>query len=313
MPPGAVARRTLRLIGQSVVTVFGVSLLIFAAVFVLPGDPVSVMAGEQVLAPETESLLRERYNLDGSLWDRYLAYLSGVLRGDLGSLVTGKDVGELIAAAWPVTLTLGLTAWVLEMVIGVTVGVVSGLRPSGPFARVSWALVVTLLALPTFVVGLILQYSFGIYLNLLPVAGVRDGWPASYLLPALCIALVGAGATVRLTRSCIETARDSDFVRMARIRGLGSARIVVNHVLRPSLVPLVTHAGLALAAILGGVVVIESVFSIPGIGGLLSSAIDTREVTVIVAVVTVFTVVVVVINLVVDLLHGILDPRTRAA
>lgn len=307
------AIRLWRRVGASAVTVVGVSFLIFAAVFLLPGDPLSVWAGEEVLTPEVEALLRERYNLDGTLWERYVAYVAGVLQGDFGSLITGRDVGELMARAWPVTLQLGLTAWVLEMAIGITVGVVSGLHPDGIFARTSWALVVTLLALPAFVVGLVLQYSFGIYLGWFPVAGVRDGWPASYILPALCIALVGSGSTTRLTRSCVETARDTDYVRMARVRGLSRWRIAVNHVLRPSLVPLVTHAGLALAAILGGVVIIESVFSLPGIGGLLSDAINSREVTVIVAVVTVFTLVVVIINLAVDLLHGLLDPRTRVA
>lgn len=296
---------------QAFLVVLFATWLVFAAVYVLPGDPVSVLSGDVILTPSEEELLRAHYHLDGNLLERYIQYMAGVFGGDFGRLITGKDVGELLESAWPVTVTLALTAWVCEIVIGVTSGVLAGLRPNGLFARVSWGAIILLMGAPTFAVAMLLQYAFGLRLGWFPAAGIKEGWPSSYILPAMCIALLGATSTVRIVRSIVESANETDFVRIARLRGVPPLRIVFHHILRPSTGTLLNHFSLSLAGVLGGVVLVESVFNLPGIGGELRNAINQREATVIVAIVTVLIVVVVVLNLLADILQRVLDPRVR--
>lgn len=298
---------------QSVITVVGASFVIFAAVFVLPGDAVDALVGDNPVTPEVEAALRERYNLDGSLWDRYLSYLGSVFSGDFGRTVDGRNVTRLLELAWPVTILLALTAWIMELVIGLGVGILSALRPGGFLDRIGWVLTLASLAVPTFVVALVLQNWVALGTGLFPVAGTRAGWPMAYLLPALTLALVGFGSTARLTRVSVSATMDSDFVRLARARGVPRRRVVLDYILRPGLIPLVTHLGVSFAGMLGGAVIVEAIFNLGGVGGLIVGAVTRREGTVIVGLVTILVVFVAIINVVIDTAYRRLDPRLRRA
>ncbi len=300
-------------IGQSIITVVGASFLIFAAVFVLPGDALDSLVGDNPVTPTVEAALRAKYNLDGNLFQQYWGYITAVANGDFGQTVDGRDVSQMLSNAWPITVQLALTAWVLELAIGIAIGVISAMRPNGIFDRVSWVFTLLSLALPTFAVALILQHYLALDLKLFPVAGTLQGWPGSYLLPALCLALLGFGSTARLARVSVANTKDSDFVRLARARGVSRPRIVLDYVLRPGLVPLVTHLGTSLSALLGGAVIIEAVFNLGGVGSILVSAISRREGSSVVGIVTLLVVLVAVVNIVIDISYRFLDPRMRRA
>lgn len=299
--------------GQALLTLLGTSLLIFAAVFVLPGDAVSALAGENGLGVQAEQALREKFHLNDTLPEQYLAYLLSVLRGDFGENVSGRNVSQLLSLAWPVTLQLGLTAWALECLLGLGFGVAAALRAPGKTDGFVLLVTIVSLAVPTFVVGLVLQHLIGLRLGWFPVAGVAQGWPIGYLLPALCLALVGFGPLARLTRASVLTARQSESVRIARARGIHGIRLVGRYVLHPGLVPLITYAGVSLAGLLGGAVIVESVFNVPGVGQQLVLAINNREGAVVVGIVTLLVFVVIVVNVVVDVAHRLIDPRVRRA
>ncbi|MFT4123167.1 MAG: ABC transporter permease [Microbacteriaceae bacterium] len=298
---------------QAVITVVGATFVIFAAVFVLPGDAVDALVGDNPVTPAVEAALRERFNLDGSLWQQYAAYIGSVLSGDFGTTTTGRDVGRTLQLAWPITVVLALTAWAMETVLGLGLGIASALRPRGIVSRAGWLLTIVSLAVPTFAVALVLQHYVALQTGLFPVAGTRDGWPLSYLLPALTLALVGFGTTARLTANSVAVVRDSEFVRLARARGVPRRTIIGSYILKPGLIPLVTQMGLSLAGMLSGAVVVEAIFNLGGVGSILVAAVNQREGTVVVGVVTILVAIVAAINIVVDVIYRLLDPRLRAS
>ena len=296
---------------QSVITIVGASFVIFAAVFVLPGDAVDALVGDNPVTPEVEAALRERYNLDGTLWDQYLGYLQAVFTGDFGRTVEGRNVTRLLELAWPITIMLAATAWIFELVIAWHRHP-RRCAPAGSWT-VGWVLILTSLAIPTFVVALLLQHGVALGTGLFPVAGTRAGWPMSFLLPALALALVGFGSTARLTRVSVANTMDSDFVRLARARGVPRRRIVLDYILRPGLIPLVTHLGVSFAGMLGGAVIVEAVFNLGGVGSLIVGSVTRREGTVIVGLITILVVFVALINVIIDTAYRFLDPRVRRA
>ncbi|WP_230620960.1 MULTISPECIES: ABC transporter permease [Nocardiaceae] len=305
------ARRIAARLGQALLILIGTSLIVFVAVFALPGDPVQALIGDAVLTDAVESAIRAKYHLDDPLLVQYWSYVSGIARGDFGTTVGGEDVGTILARAWPVTIKLALTAWVLELIVGVTAGTLAALRPGGLLDKAVLAATVLTLAVPTFVLAFFVQSIVGVSWGILPVAGISEGWPTSYLLPAICLATLGFGPVARLTRSSVLSTRSADFVRTARAKGISTRRLTVRHILRNALVPVVTYLGLDLGGLLGGSVVVEGIFNLPGVGGELFTGISSQQGTVVVGIVSALVLVAVAVNIVVEIAHHLLDPRIR--
>lgn len=300
-----------RLLELAIVFV-GVTFIIYAMVFSLPGDPVAALGGDRPLPDNVVAQIRAQYHLDDPLWLQYLRYLGNLLTGDLGTTFQGASVAARMEARWPVTITLALTAWAIEVVVGVVLGLVAGLRKGSLLDRT--VLVGTILAtsIPVFVVGSAAQLLFGLRLGWFPIAGTGDGWPTSYILPAIVIALFGLAATARLTRGSVIDTMQSDFVRTLVAKGLRRRDIVGVHVLRNSVAPVLTFLAIDLGFLLGGTVVIEAIFNLPGIGQMLFEGIRTHEGPTVVGVSTALILIFLATSLVVDLINSALDPRIRA-
>jgi ABC-type dipeptide/oligopeptide/nickel transport system permease component len=288
----------------------GATFVIFAAVYALPGDPIRAIAGPTAeISPATRAALTEEYHLDDPLLVQYGYYLSGVLRGDLGVDLRDRPVFEMVEAAWPVTLQLGLTAWALMAVLGVGLGAIAAMRRGG---MVDWGvlgLTTLIVGVPYFVVAYVLQIVVGVQLGWLPSSGVRDGWPVSYLLPALCLALFGVPELARLTRTSIIENQTADFVDTAVAKGLPPRLVMVRHILRNSLVPVVSVLGLALGFLMSGAILVEGIFNVPGLGFTLFTGIRQQNGPVVVGISTLMVFIFLALNLVVDIVCGLLDPR----
>lgn len=299
-----------RLAGLAIVF-FGVTFLIYALVFALPGDPIRALGGDRPLPESVISVLRAKYHLDLPLWQQYLAWLGGLFHGDLGTDFQGRAVASQLAARWPVTVTLALTAWVIEIVLGLVLGLVAALRRGSAVDHGILSVTILVGAIPVFVVGATAQLVFGVRLGWFPVAGVSQGWPVAYILPALVIAIFGLGAVARLMRNASVDALGSDYIRLVRAKGVGEGRVVGVHVLRNSLIPASTYLATDLGYLLGGAVIIEGIFNMPGVGNLLFNAIRAHEGPTVVGVSSLLILIFLVISVLVDLLHVALDPRLR--
>jgi oligopeptide transport system permease protein len=296
---------------QLLLVFVGVTLLIYLAVFTLPGDPISNLAGHQQLPPSTISAIRHYYHLDEPFWAQYGRYVGGVIHGDFGTDFYGDSVLGLMRSRWPVTIELASMAWVFELVLGVGFGVFGALR-RGRFSDHAILFVsVGLISVPAFVAAFASQLLFGVKLGIFPIAGTSDGWPTSYLLPALVLGAAGAASVTRLTRSSMIQSLHADYIRTAMAKGLPWHRIVTRHALRNSLIPLLTFVALDLGYLLSGTVVVEGVFNLPGIGQLLFTSIQQQQGPVVVGVATALVLVFLLLNLIVDVLYGVLDPRIR--
>jgi len=299
-----------RFLGLAIVF-FGVTFLIYFCVFALPGDPIRALAGDRPLSESTVNTLRARYHLDEPLLQQYLRYIGGLLQGDFGTNFSGRSVGEQMASRWPVTITLALTAWIIQIVIGVVLGLVSALREGTAVDKGILAVTVLASSVPVFVLGVSAQLVFGVKLAWFPVAGTTTGWPGSYLLPALVITAFGLAAISRLVRSSVLENLQADYVRTAWAKGLSDQRTVGVHVMRNSLIPTVTFLATDLGYLLGGTVIIEGIFNLPGVGNLLFQAIRAHEGPTVVGISTSLILIFLVTSVLVDAVHALLDPRVR--
>jgi ABC-type dipeptide/oligopeptide/nickel transport system permease component len=305
-----VAHLARRLGGLALVFV-GVTFIIYLAVFALPGDPIRAFAGDRPISDTIVQALRVKYHLDDPLWRQYLDYLTGLFRGDFGTTFNGRPVADQLAHRWPVTITLALTAWVLEIVFGLVIGVVAALKKGTWVDHGLLALTVLTSCVPVFVLGVLTQQIFGVRLGWLPVAGIQAGWPQAYLLPAAIIAIFGLSAVSRLMRGAMVENLGADYVLTARAAGFSERRIVGLFVLRNSLIPASTYLATDLGYLLGGSVIIEGIFNLPGVGNLLFEAIRTHEGPTVVGIATALIVVFLLTSVIVDALHAVLDPRVR--
>ncbi|MFT4122405.1 MAG: ABC transporter permease [Microbacteriaceae bacterium] len=303
----AIAKR----LGALVIVFLGVTFLIYAMVFALPGDPIAALGGDRPLSQSVVAALRAKYHLDDPLWQQYVQWVGGLLRGDLGLDFSGRPVAAQLVARWPITLLLALTAWAIEIVLGLGLGLVAAVRKGTTLDRGILAGTILVASVPIFVVGATAQLVFSVRLGWFPVAGVTQGWPVAYLLPALVIAVFGLGATARLMRTSAIDALGSDYVRLVRAKGVREGRVVGVHVLRNSLIPASTFLATDLGYLLGGTVVVEGIFNLPGIGNLLFSAISSHEGPTVVGISTLLIIVFLLLSTLVDLLHLALDPRMR--
>ncbi len=304
---GYVVRR----IAVMVPVFLGATLLIYGMVFLLPGDPIAAMAGDRPLTPAVAAALRARYHLDEPFLVQYLRYLGGILHGDLGRSYSGLPVSLVLAHAFPVTLRLALIAVTVEAVLGVGFGVIAGLRQGGVFDATVLITGLVIIAIPIFVLGFLAQFVVGVRLGIAPVTVGERATLGRLLLPGIVLGSVSFAYVVRLTRSAVAANAHTDYVRTATAKGLSRPRVVTVHILRNSLIPVVTFLGADLGALMGGAIMTEGIFNIHGVGGVLYQAVTRQEAPTVVSIVTVLVLIYLVTNLVVDLLYAALDPRIR--
>jgi oligopeptide transport system permease protein len=303
-------RYLIRRLLQFVPVFFGATFLIFAMVFALPGDPIRALSGERPQPESVRQELTERYNLDDPLMVQYAKYIGNVLQGDFGTDFRGREVSEIMKERIPRTARLALIAFVFEIFLGITAGILAGLRQKGFADTLVLVTTLTVISIPIFVLGFIAQIYLGLELGWFPVAGIQQGW-YSYLLPGIVLGSVSLAYVARLTRASLVENLRGDYVRTATAKGLSRRRVVGIHTLRNSLIPVITFLGVDLGALMGGAIVTESVFNIPGLGGLVFDAIVRQEGTIVVGVATFLVVVYMLTNLLVDVLYAVLDPRIR--
>lgn len=305
-----VARRVLAMVP----VLLGTTFLIFAAVYALPGDPIVALAGPTRVLPESViEALRAEHHLDDPLLVQYWHYLSGLLTGDFGTDLDGNKVSDIIAASWPVMARLALTTWVIESVLGVVLGTIAAVRRGRTVDIATLAFTTLVLGIPYFVIAYVIQIVVGVELQLLPVSGIEHGWPASYLLPSLLLALIGLPGVIRLTRGSVLENMHAEHVETAVAKGMPRGLIVRRHILRNSMVPVVSLLGLGLGNLLGGAILIEGIFNLPGIGYQIFIGIQQHNGPVVVGISSLMVLVFLVSSLVVDIVYGILDPRIRVA
>jgi peptide/nickel transport system permease protein len=309
----AVARRLLALLP----VLFGISLLSFGLLAMVPGDPVIAMLGLEA-DPAAIATLRAKYALDQPLPLRFISWFGHVLHGDLGrSIQTGRPVLAMIGQALIPTMELALAALLVSLLIAIPAGVVSATRRNGPGDFAASLLALCGLSLPSFWLGILLILGFSIALPLLPSSGyaplLSQPWEAlrHLVLPALTLGAGLAAATMRMTRAQMIEALSADYIRTAMAKGVGRRRIVWVHALRNAMLSVITLVGLQFGQLLSGVFITESVFSWPGIGKLTVDAIFARDYPVVQGTVLVTATLFVLVNLGTDLLYGVLDPRQR--
>ena len=296
---------------QMVPVFFGATLLVYALVFLLPGDPIRALFGDRPYNPAVAAQLRSQYHLDRPFIVQYLIYVKGIFTFDFGQSFSGRPVTEVMADAFPVTIKLALMALVFESVLGIASGLVAGLRRGGVFDSTVLLVSLIVIAVPIFVIGFVGQIVFGVKLGWVrpPVGG--DTSVSSLLLPAIVLGSVSFAYVLRLTRDSVAEGMTADFVRTATAKGLRRRQVITTHVLRNSLIPVVTFIGTDLGTLMGGAIVTEGVFNVPGVGNTLFQAIKRGEGPTVVSIVTVLVLVYLVTSLLVDLLYAVLDPRIR--
>jgi len=303
-----IARRLL----QMIPVFLGATLLIYAMAFLSGGDPIAAISGDKPLSPAIVAELRRQYNLDKPLIVQWLIYLGHLFQGDLGVSLQGRPIIDDLRDAFPVTARLAVIAVVIETVCGVAAGVISGLR-KGTIIDTAFLMVSLLvIAIPTFVIGFVTQYLLGVKLQWITV-NASGGDFQDLLVPGAVLGIVSFAYVLRLTRTSVAEAATADHVRTATAKGLSRGGVVSKHILRNSLIPVVTYIGADLGALMGGAIVTERIFNIHGIGSELWTAITRSDSPKIVTIVTLLVVVFLISNLIVDLLYAVLDPRIRYA
>ena len=296
---------------QMIPVFFGATLLIYALVFLMPGDPVQALGGDRGLSAAAEARVRAEYNLDKPFIVQYLLYLKGVFSLDFGTTFSGRPVTEVMAHAFPVTIKLAVMALVFETIFGVAFGVIAGIRRGGIFDSTVLVMSLFVIAVPSFVIGFVLQFVVGVKWKLLPVTvGANDSFQA-LLMPAIVLGALSFAYILRLTRQSVSENLTADYVRTARAKGLSNVAVMGRHVLRNSLIPVVTYIGTDLGGLMAGAIVTEGIFGISGVGGTMYQAILKGEPTTVVSFTMVLIIVYIVANLLVDLLYALLDPRIR--
>jgi peptide/nickel transport system permease protein len=299
----------------------GVSILVFLMIRLIPGDAVDILLGANTdITPERVAALRERLGLDLPIWRQYLDWLGGVLRGDLGESVwTGRPVTEEILARLPVTLEITMLALAFALLASFPLGILAA-RAQGGFGDVAVRLVsIVGLTLPSFWVGVLMLYGASIWLPAWPTIGYvpfaedPGGNLARMVLPVLAVSFPMIAGLTRILRSSLLEVLSLDYVRTARAKGVSQRRVFSKHALRNAMIPVVTVIGVQVGYLLSGVVVIEQVFAVPGLGRLAIGAINERNYPLVQGVILVVTAAFVVINLLVDLAYAWIDPRVEIA
>ncbi|MGP1498213.1 MAG: ABC transporter permease [Schaalia odontolytica] len=296
---------------QTIPVFFGATFLIFAMVYLMPGDPVAALGGDRGLSEAAAAQIRAQYNLDKPFWMQYLLYLKGVFTLDFGTAFNGQTVTSIMATAFPTTARLAIYALAIETFLGIGLGVVAGMRRGKWFDSTILVVSLLLISVPTFVLGFVLQYVLGVQLAILPTTASASVDIKSLTMPAMVLGGVSLAYVIRLTRQSVSENVSADYVRTARAKGLSGGVVMTRHILRNSLIPVATFIGGDLGALMGGAIITEGIFNIHGVGGTLWNAIIKGEPQTVVSVTTVLVLVYIIANLIVDLLYAVLDPRIR--
>jgi peptide/nickel transport system permease protein len=315
-------RFLVRRIGQGALVLWLISMVVFALFFVVPSNVARTLAGRQA-TPQTVALIQHRLGLDLPLWRQYVGFVGRALHGDLGyDYYHEVPVTTVISQALPITLSLVLGAAVLWLALGVFNGVMSAIRPRSFLDRSLTAFALFFYSMPSFLLGLLLLYFFYFQLTLagiplfppggyVPLSNGLGPWLDHMILPWLTLALVSAAIYTRLTRGSMLDVLGEDYIRTARSKGISERRVIGRHGLRSALTPVVTQFGIDLGALLGGAVVTETVFGLPGLGKASLDALTQQNQPVIIATVLLASAAIVVANIAVDFVYAILDPRVR--
>jgi peptide/nickel transport system permease protein len=301
----------LRRLVHSVFVVWGVITVIFIVMRVAPGDPAVLLLGPSA-TPDGIAALRTRLGLDDSLIVQYVHFIPGALRLDFGtSYLNGQAATSLVAGRVLASAELAGVALLISVSVGIPLGILAARRARGWQDRIISVTSTVAMALPSFWLGIVFILVFARYLKLLPSAG-NATW-ASVIMPALTLSVPFIGILVRLMRGNLIEVLSQGYIQTARAKGLTERAVLYGHATRNSLIPVVTVAGLELGTLLGGAVVIETVFGWPGVGRLLIDSINGRDFSVVQAAVALIAVIFIVVNLLVDVIYGLLDPRIRLA
>jgi peptide/nickel transport system permease protein len=294
-----------------------VTIIAFVMIRLAPGDPSAVMLGSDA-SPKAVAEFRAAYGLDRPLPVQYLAWLGHVVRGDLGmSIYLGRPVTTAILERLPISLTLTLSAFAIAVVLGITLGLIAAYWHDTWIDRLVSVVAALGLSMPSFWLGICLIYLFAVRWPVMPSGGFVEPWidPGKsfrhLLLPAFALGYLQSGLIARMTRASMLEALRGDFVRVARSKGVGELRVVVKHAFRNALIPVLTVTGITLAVMFGGAVVIETVFTLPGVGRLLVNAVVRRDYPVVQGTLLVVAAWYVVVNIAVDVLYTVSDPRIR--
>jgi peptide/nickel transport system permease protein len=304
-------------VGRSVLVVLLVTVAVVALLGLAPGSVAEVILGENA-TPDAVAAMNAQLGLDVPLWSQYLSWISDAVQGDLGtSPLTGQSVREAIVERLPVTLQLAAMGLTIALAVALIMGVVSASRPGSALDRGSSAVSSVFLSVPAFIAGPVLIYFFAIQLQWFPVMGwsqISEGLGPNLrgaLLPAVAIALTEIASFHRLLRTDLIGTLREDFIASARAKGMPGGYVMFRHALRPSSFSLITVAGINLGRLIGGTVIVETLFGLPGLGQLVASSITSRDVIMVQGIVVFIAVVYVGVNTVVDLSYSVIDPRVR--
>ncbi|QDP23679.1 ABC transporter permease [Bradyrhizobium cosmicum] len=310
----------LRRLMIAIPSLLGISVVLFVVLALAPGDPFGELATNPNVPPEVQAALRAKFGLDDPIYLRYLHWLNAMLHGDWGfSFVSRMDVDTLILQRLPATLYVIGSAQILALLIAIPVGVYAATKPYSLFDQVANTLAFVGFSLPTFFTGILFILIFSVTLDWLPfvyttdIKGTGIHWVLEMIrqaiMPVAVLGLFQAASMTRFVRSAMLDVIRLDYVTTARAKGLGQAKVIVKHVMRNAMIPVVTLIALQIPAVFGGAIVTEQIFRIPGIGSLLISSILSNDTPVVMAVTFVFACLVVLFNLIADVLYGWLDPR----
>lgn len=331
----------LRRVGMVIPTFIGITLLTFIFVHLIPGDPVTIMAGERGISPERHAQLMAALGLDQPYWKQYLHYINGVLHGDLGfSLKSRQPVWEEFVPRFKATLELAACAMIFAISVGIPVGVLAAVKRGSIFDHTAIGVSLTGYSMPIFWWGIMLIMLVSVNLDLTPVSGrlsdsvfLDDSQPLTgfmlidtliwgedgdfhdavmhLILPSIVLGTIPLAVIVRMTRSAMLEVLGEDYIRTARAKGLSRIRVIVVHALRNALLPVVTVIGLQVGVMLAGAILTETIFSWPGIGRWLIDALQRRDYPVVQGGVLLIAILIILVNLCVDLLYGVVNPRIR--
>ncbi|MHB9859308.1 ABC transporter permease [Streptomyces sp. YIM S03343] len=306
-------RYVVRRVGQLIIVVLGATMILFACLFVLPGDPVGQIAGsDKARDPAVIAQLHKQYGLDKPLVVQYGTYVGKLVTGDLGTDYTqGRPVTEILAPKLANTAKLAVAATVLDIIIGISVGVLAAMRRYSIWDVSATFLTTLAIGVPSIVLGMMMQRLFVIELDWFPLIAGDD--IKGIVLPAVTLAIIDAALVAQLARSTMLEVLRADYVKTAIAKGLSRRTVLLRHIMRNSIIPVVTYLGISFGSLLGGAIITETIFNWNGIGLALIQAIQQNNNPIIVGVVTIGVAVFVLLNLIVDLLYAALDPRIRLA
>jgi oligopeptide transport system permease protein len=306
-----VGRYTIRRVLQMIPVIIGTTLLIFLAVWALPGNPFAGRCGDRPCPEAYVQAMTEKFNLDEPWFVQYGLYMQNLVTGDFGETFNGRQVVDELARTYPVTVKLAALAILFEVVIGIAAGIMAGLRRGGFFDNLVLLSTLFVISIPIFVIGYLAQLIFGVQLGWFPVTVSSEATVYELLLPAMVLAAGSLAYVARVMRTNLVENIRSDYVRTAVAKGMPRRRVVGVHTVRNSLIPVITLIGADFGALLAGAIVTEGIFNIKGVGGLIFQSIRLREGAMVVGAVTVLVLIFLLVNLLVDLLYAALDPRIR--